>query len=912
MHLRHRPTTRSLVFCLLAAAWLNLSAPAFTQTPGGAEKPAPQMGLVAPKLVSWEHKYPDAANAEQLADQVRAQLTIDASGQVIGVEVLDAATHPGYGFDELATEAMWKFVFEPATSDGVAIPSRIEFLYEFVPPAEEVPADASGGDVPPVEEPPVEVEPPPLPPISMRGEVLERGTRIALAGVWLAVSKGARTEEAYTDSYGKFEFRGLDPGEWNILIEEPDYGRYESQETVEADGLLEVTYYIERTYYDEYGESAYIYETRERKLRKEVNKRTLEVAEIQRIPGNQGDALKVIQNLPGVARPMFNLGQIIVRGSDPADTVVQLDGAPIPQLYHFLALTSVVNSDILSSIDFYPGNFSARYGRAMGGILDVKTRAPASDRLKGYADIDITDTSLFLEGPITDELSFEVSVRRSYLDAVLLAVIPDDAEIDLLVAPRYYDYQGRLNWKPAPKHELELFSYGSDDALEFLNDAPNGDRDPFSYGTAFHRVQLSYDYQADRFENSLIYNFGTTGTWIQAGPITVNLDSLQHTLRDEIQYEATKALTVRAGADVFIDDFTVSGQVPGFFGGGPGEDGDGPGSGDGGGEGHGPDSGRLEQLELTTLDVSDVYLAPAIFVEAELKPAEPLTVLLGGRVDYDERVGTYSGDWRTSLFYEVGDFVELKGGLGRFSQAPTQQEMSDLFGNPDLGYQHAYHYGLGVGVQMPFYDPLTAELTGFYKDMNNLVVDSTEVIVRDGEAVNEKLNNQGQGRVEGLEVLLKHALGNNFFGWVSYTLSQAERRDADGTWHLFDYDQTHILTLIGSYKLPDGWQVGLRFRYVSGNPYTPETGSVFDVDNNRYSAIIGDVNSARMPAFHQLDARIDKTWIFDWWKLGAYLDVQGVYYHGNPEAIQYNYDSTEKAYVEGLPILPTLGIKGEF
>jgi len=70
--------------------------------------------------------------------------------------------------------------------------------------------------------------------------------------------------------------------------------------------------------------------------------------------------------------------------------------------------------------------------------------------------------------------------------------------------------------------------------------------------------------------------------------------------------------------------------------------------------------------------------------------------------------------------------------------------------------------------------------------------------------------------------------------------------------------------------------------------------------------------SSRIEAFHQLDLRVDKSWVFDLWILSAYIDVQGVYYHANPEAVQYNYDSTQSTYVRGLPILPSFGIKGEF
>ncbi|MBI5607861.1 MAG: ligand-gated channel protein, partial [Deltaproteobacteria bacterium] len=127
------------------------------------------------------------------------------------------------------------------------------------------------------------------------------------------------------------------------------------------------------------------------------------------------------------------------------------------------------------------------------------------------------------------------------------------------------------------------------------------------------------------------------------------------------------------------------------------------------------------------------------------------------------------------------------------------------------------------------------------------------------------------------------------------------------------WDQTHILTLLGSYKLPDNWEVGLRFRYVTGNPRTPVVTAVYNEQTDTYTRVQSpNILSERLPGFHQLDVRIDKKFVFDNWLLNVYLDVQNAYNHGNPENIQYNYDATQYTYATGLPIIPSLGIRGEF
>src|SRR4029077_11503798 len=97
-------------------------------------------------------------------------------------------------------------------------------------------------------------------------------------------------------------------------------------------------------------------------------------SEARKVAGTQGDVLKVVQNLPGVARPPLASGQLVVWGSAPNDTLVYGDGAEIPAIYHGSGLRSAVNSDLISSVDLVPGGFNAEYGRSLGGLVRVETR----------------------------------------------------------------------------------------------------------------------------------------------------------------------------------------------------------------------------------------------------------------------------------------------------------------------------------------------------------------------------------------------------------------------------------------------------------------------------------------------------------------------------------------------------------
>jgi hypothetical protein len=129
---------------------------------------------------------------------------------------------------------------------------------------------------------------------------------------------------------------------------------------------------------------------------------------------------------------------------------------------------------------------------------------------------------------------------------------------------------------------------------------------------------------------------------------------------------------------------------------------------------------------------------------------------------------------------------------------------------------------------------------------------------------------------------------------------------------LFSYDQTHNLTVLGSYDLGRGFQVGGKLRVVSGDPYTPCEGGIQNAAAGTYECIQGETNSRRIPAFEQLDLRVDKTWKLGGGSLTAYLDVQNVTNRANPEGVSYNYRYTSTKWQTGLPIIPSLGLRGEF
>ncbi|MCP4447157.1 MAG: TonB-dependent receptor [Myxococcales bacterium] len=900
MSLRTQMSLRLTLASLCATSLLlgGQIAHAQEETPAAeGEAPLADEKLTPPVLINdVQPVYPQAAQDEGIAAEVVLNVDIDAAGQVENATVLQSAEATGYGFDEAAIIAARQLVFEPAKLGEQAIPVSISYRFRFVPDVKEEPAVVVPG---------VEKAPPPQPPPptgQLSGQLTERGTRLPIIGVRVTIFRGegddAEGYETETDKDGAFLFEGLGVGLWRILADPEGYYPVRVEEEVDKDSRTKASYRIEKRSYNSYD---VLVETAE--VAREVSQVSISAKQAERIPGTFGDVLAVVQNFPGVARTQG--AEVVVRGSAPEDTRVYIAGIDVPIIYHFGGLRSVLPVGMVERIDFYPGNFSVEYGRATGGIIDVDLKNLAPKKVGGYADVSILDTSLYLEVPINEKTAVAIAGRRSYIDVILGPLLPNDGTT--FVLPRYYDAQILGSYRPDPAHRLETFFFYSDDKFKVLFDEPVGD-DPNSipitdvgFTTDFARAIASHHYVPDKkFSSELKLSVGQDRVNFNVGEeLFIRYKSLQAQLRETAKYTLSDKLTLRGGVDYLLTNVDYSLRVPGTL---PGED-------DDDSDDDGPPI--LEQDDFIFAEAKGNMHSTAGFVQAEYKPIESLLLIPGLRLDHFSRTKNFAFSPRITARLELAPKWSIKGGAGVFVQEALFDESDPELGNPDLELEKAMHYSFGAEWRPR--DHIKLEVTGFYKTLHDLVVPTDAVAEVDGGSRELRVNNGGAGRVIGLEVSARHELAKGLFGWVAYTLSKAERRDDGETeYRLFDYDQTHILTVIGSYKLPRNWEVSSRFRLVSGNLYTPYVGSVYSSDDDRYLGIRGETNSDRVNAFNQIDFRIDKKWVYDTWMLNAYLDIQNVANRTNPEGISYNFDFSETEVTSGLPIVPVLGLRGEF
>lgn len=860
---------RLLARCGAAAlALVGVPRAARAQLPPVVPQTEPPKAAIEPPKLKQDSpaRYPQKALDDHVREKVTLNLIleVDATGVVRSATVENPA---GHGFDEAAASAASTLVFEPATRNGTPIAAKIRFSYTFEPPGARV-----------------------------VGRVLKQiaGPETPIAGATVVVRDALGKEQRTTSAAdGSFRVDDVAPGKVRVHIEAPNRTPQDIDEELGAGEEAGVVVRLASSEAPpppppaegDAGAPEVVEEVQVRGERppREVTKRTITREEIRLSPGTNGDALRSLQNLPGVARPPPFGGQLVVRGAAPGDTNVFVDGTNIPLVYHFGGLSSVLPTEVLDRIDFYPGNYGAQYGRGMGGAIDVAVRGPKDDgKIHGLAQVDLIDVRMLVERSIGKGWSFLAAGRRSWFDAWLGPILESSAGVS--TAPRYYDYQLMVKKEFAKEHELRLFLFGSDDRLEIFGSDSGGD---FILGggiratTAFWRAQARYLNKVSsktRISSVVAYGGDTIDFGFGSNYLVINTHPVS--ARAEVSHRVARPLTANVGLDILYVPYDIDVRFPRPTR--PGV----------------PDNG-LNAQNLTQRR-SDSFFVPGAYAELEVTPFTGTRIVPGFRADYTQEIDAWDFSPRISARQDLTTGhprTTIKGGAGLYYQPPDPAQLDPVFGQPGLKTNRSKHYSVGVEQEVGKHVELSVET--FYKHLDRLVV--------------QDLGNTGDGRVYGSEWLLRWKNDAKTFGWIAYTLMRSERRDSEQELlRLFQYDQTHILTAILSRELGDGWRIGGRFRLVSGNLYTSQNPGAMDIDRVSYLPVSSfPLNQSRLGAFHQLDFRVDKTLNAKPLKLSIYLDIQNIYYHRSQEGVSYNYNYTRREPVLGLPILPILGLRGE-
>jgi TonB family protein len=867
------------------AAQPDVRPPDIKQVPTGVVTKAPRLlQAVAPD-------YPPAALAAGKTAKVKVKIHIDAAGTVTRVDVLEKV---GDGFDEAAVAAAMQYVFEPAEIDGkpgaIAVETAINFVIE----------QQAEPEPPPPEPPPKTRTGPPNhagsmdAPVTLSGQAIERGTRKQLAGVIVSIVELGL--DAVTGDDGTFYFHGVPPGKYQLLAVDPKYDRLQRPIAFEQREAVEVRLWMRPR-----GGNPYETVVEGEREVLEVTRRTLQRQQLTNVPGTFGDPLRVIQTLPGIQRAPFGLGLVLVRGSNPDDTGIFVDGHEVPSLYHFLGGPSIFNVEMLESIDLYPGGFPARFGRHHGGAVALELRPTKSDGIHGSAKVDFLDSGGYLRAPLTENLSMSFAGRRSYVDAFLGLVLPDPGPgAQRIVTPVYYDYAGRLDYNLREHGRLGLFLIGSSDTLHVLDQDPDAEVSTnLNTAVKFFRVIGNYTRSLGgdlKLTLSPAWGRDTitfSGAQAEAaGPFTsVSLVNNTLSYRLRVHGRAAKYLALDTGIDMLSRVTSYEALVP-------------------------VDSGLI-QSDGVDIPPSEVFRGAATlglgaYLDAGLDVTPRLKLIPSLRLDtyVIEGQDVLSIDPRFVAKYQLQKGFTLKAYVGEFSQPPQPEAVDSRFGNPRVSSEHATHVGFGYEWKPSRMWSVDSEI--YFVRRRDLVIFTGDLVANDdGTFSPVNFINAGKRRTYGFEIMIKREISERAFGWLSYTFSRAQQRNPSYTrWIASSFDQPHVLNAVGSYKLGKGYEMGLRFQLASGRPETPVIGATYNADTGGYEAVRGELRSTRIPTFRQIDFRVEKQWLYERWSLGLYLDIINVTNFENVEATEYDYRYRESAPVTSFPILPTLGLRG--
>lgn len=749
----------------------------------------------------------------------------------------------------------------------------------------------------------------PAPGAYVSGRVLVRGERIPIVGA--TVRSGSPESVAETDVTGRFELP-LQPGEHLVTVSAPGFASRTYQERVPRGEAVQVVYRLERT-------GARRFETRvsTQRERTEVARVRLQDAELREVPGTQGEPLRVVGLLPGVAGLASGISYPVVRGSAPATTGYFIDGVRVPQLFHLLVGPSVVHPDLLDAVDFHPGLAPLRYGGLLGGSVQGRVRAPRDGVLHGSVSADLINAGALLETAVGERgPRVTVAGRVSYvpwLGAQVLRELtrPAPGASGTTPVADFWDYQGRVE-QAFGSARLRLLVFGSSDLAGGTSEDPEGTS--ALVGSRFHRADLRLRQPLGVGQLELGVTAGTermSATARQGILDLVGFDLSRSSVAARAAWSAELAqgVAIRVGLDAERAGSRM--DIGGVL------------------------------LTRAASSPTDVFHTPAhvlvggVYSEASWAKGA-LEVTGGVRLDsYHLVPGLHhvAVAPRLGVRWEPRETWTVSAGVGLVHQPPTV--LLTLPVSDTAGLRQGLQQGAQAEVGAAWRPSEAFELTAgaYVTRLSRAVEYGLEQLVERRRRLSDSEDPGVPGRAWGVELMLRRPVGGRWFGWLSYSLQRSDRLqrfyrfDPAGrvsgpaeAWVPFAFDQTHVLNATAGLELGKGVRLGASVHLNTGRPESGQlTSRAQRVGEDARTGlplwVPDDLDSgARLPPFARLDLRASKEWIFEDYRLELYLDVLNATV--SREVLGYTYVVDRNVPVRepiSLPaVFPMLGVKGSF
>lgn len=623
-----------------------------------------------------------------------------------------------------------------------------------------------------------------------------------------------------------------------------------------------------------------------------ISVRTIGTNEIKRNPGGNRDISRAIRSLPGVAAiPSFR-NDIIIRGGAANENRFYIDGIEIPNINHFATQgasggpVGLINVDLIREVEFYSGAFPTARGNALSSVLEFGFKEARKDKATANFVVGSSDIGVTIESPTGKKSGIVFSARRSYLQGLF-------SVLGLPFLPTYNDYNLKWKWDVNEKNKLTIISLGALDQFQLnLKIAEDSTSEDFLSNKYLldnlpineqwnYTIGAKWDHYGEKGRTSFVLSRNMLNN--SAFKYVNNDESLARTLdyssveaenklRIEHKINLKNGLKILVGAGSEYAKFSLSNKA--FF----------------------YNNSLDTTFEVNQSSALDLVKYSAFAQTSKEFFANKLVVSAGVRVDGSDYNSEMSNALnqvspRISFKYRFAPQWSFNANTGMYYQLPSYTilgfEENGELQNKNSKYIRNKQLVGGVEYEWLSRNALIS-VEGFYKayDQYPLSVSKGVSLANLGADFgvigNEKIVFDGQGRAYGLELLLQQKFYNGWYGIASYTFVRSEFTSIGGDYAPSSWDSRHLLSLTGGKKLKKNWEVGGRFQFSGGLPYTPDNlnASMLVANWDRFGAALTDwsqVNSQRFSAFHQLDIRIDKKWFFSKWSLDLFLDIQNIY-----------------------------------
>lgn len=716
----------------------------------------------------------------------------------------------------------------------------------------------------------------------IKGTVIEKNSRQPLEFInviILGLNKGG-----VTDAEGHFTIDQVPPGIYRLQASAIGYKSVTTPEYIVSTRNINVQIEMEENLNELEGVTVTASPFR-RDIESPVSLRIIGLQEIEKSPGANRDISRIVQSYPGVSfSPIGYRNDLIVRGGAPSENRFYLDGVEIPNINHFSTQgasggpVGILNADLIREVNFYTGAFPTDRGNALSSVLDFKLRDGDMERNSLKATLGASEVSLASNGHLGKKTSYLVSVRQSYLQFLF-------DMLGLPFLPTFTDAQFKLKTRFNEQNELTILGLGgidnmklntkadSEDNEYILSYLPKIQQNTFTLGSVYRHyagahvqsIVLSHSYLNNRNTKYLQND--------ESLPENLMLRLRSTEQETKLRFENSSSFRnwkVNLGVNLEYSQYTNT---------------------------------TFQRVFLDRSQTYDYHTYLGMFrwglfgTINYTSVDDRFTASLGLRADannYSSAMKSLSDQLspRLSLSYQLTDHWAVSGSAGLYYQLPPYTALGfknnkGVFANKyALRYMKVSQESLGLSWRQG--DTFEVSIEGFYKDYDKIplsVADGIPLACKGndyGVIGNELLTSTAQGRSYGAEILAKWLIAKKLNLASSFTLFKSEYRANKKSEYISSaWDNRYIFNLRGTYNLPHQWSIGMKVSCIGGAPYTPydeeksSLVSAWDAQGKAYYDY-SRYNQERLPAFAQVDVRIDKTFYLKRCMLGFYLDLQNI------------------------------------